>query len=53
MSEAEFFFLMSTTERIPNVVKEAMAAGCVCVVSETPGIRELVEDGQKRNRVGR
>ena len=46
MAKAEVFVLMSRdpTERLPNVVKEAMASGCVCVVSPTTGIRELVPD---------
>jgi glycosyltransferase involved in cell wall biosynthesis len=33
-------------EVLPNVVKEAMAVGCVCIVSPTRGIAELVEDGR-------
>jgi glycosyltransferase involved in cell wall biosynthesis len=47
MSAAEVFVLMSrnASERLPNVVKEAMASGCVCVVTRTPGIDELVQDG--------
>lgn len=32
-------------ERLPNVVKEAMAAGCVTITSRSPGIEELVESG--------
>jgi glycosyltransferase involved in cell wall biosynthesis len=44
---AEVFLHMSRedTERLPNVVKEAMASRCVCVVTQTPGIEELVRDG--------
>ena len=30
-------------ERLPNVVKEAMACRCVCIVSDTPGIMELMQ----------
>jgi glycosyltransferase involved in cell wall biosynthesis len=47
MGRAEIFVLLSrkATERLPNVVKEAMACGCVCVTTPTPGIDELVEDG--------
>ena len=37
--------MLSANERLPNVVKEAMAAGCIPVVARTPGIEELVEDG--------
>ena len=45
MARSEVFVLLSTKpgERLPNVVKEAMALGCVCVVTATPGIDELVE----------
>ena len=47
MSRAEVFMLLSRSdsERLPNVVKEAMVSGCVCVTSRTQGIEELVEDG--------
>jgi glycosyltransferase involved in cell wall biosynthesis len=47
MAAAEVFVSMSRkhSERLPNVVKEAMASRCVCVVSRTPGISELLEDG--------
>jgi glycosyltransferase involved in cell wall biosynthesis len=45
MACAEVFLFMSKWERLPNVVKEAMASECVCVVTRTPGIDELVLDG--------
>ena len=47
LSEAQVFLSMSQKpgERLPNAVKEAMAAGCVVVVGKSPGIEELVEDG--------
>ncbi|MDF1523370.1 MAG: glycosyltransferase family 4 protein, partial [Trueperaceae bacterium] len=45
MHEAEVFLFLSWDERLPNVVKEAMVSGCICVVSHTTGIDELVEDG--------
>ncbi len=47
MARSRVFLFLSTkvSERLPNVVKEAMLAGCHCIVSETPGIRELVEPG--------
>jgi glycosyltransferase involved in cell wall biosynthesis len=32
----------SPAERLPNVVKEAMACRCLCVVTRTPGIEELL-----------
>lgn len=46
MVECRFFILLSDKkgERLPNVVKEAMLAGCVCIVSRTPGIDELIND---------
>jgi glycosyltransferase involved in cell wall biosynthesis len=41
-----FLFLsFSEDDRLPNAVKEAIASRCVCVVSDTPGIDELVQDG--------
>lgn len=46
MARSDVFLMLSSKEgeRLPNVVKEAMAMGCVCIVSKTPGIEELVED---------
>jgi len=48
MAAAEVFLFMSTAsyERLPNVVKEAIASRCFCVVTETPGIEELLQDGK-------
>lgn len=45
MGNADVMILLSSTERLPNVVKEAMLAGCICIVSETLGIDELIEHG--------
>jgi glycosyltransferase involved in cell wall biosynthesis len=47
MAAAEIFILMSrsASERLPNVVKEAMSTRCACLVSDTSGIEELIEDG--------
>lgn len=44
MADAEFFFLMSKyeSERLPNVVKEAMYQRCAVVTTNTQGIQELV-----------
>lgn len=44
MSEAHFFLLMSRhpSERLPNVVKEAMYQKCIVVTTRTPGIEELI-----------
>lgn len=46
LAEAEVFLMMSNLaeERLPNAVKEAMQAQCLCVVSRTIGIEELIED---------
>ncbi|AQA01854.1 hypothetical protein BVC93_04720 [Mycobacterium sp. MS1601] len=41
-SEYFLFFSQKRSERLPNVVKEAMLAKCVCFVSPTQGIEELV-----------
>lgn len=46
LSTAEIFLHMSRDERLPNVVKEAMASRCLCVVTETQGIDELVVEGR-------
>lgn len=47
MRRAEVFMMLSdkSSERLPNVVKEALATSCAVVVSHTPGIDELVTDG--------
>lgn len=46
MSRAEVFIMMSKklSERLPNAVKEAIGCRCLCVVTETPGIEELVQN---------
>lgn len=46
LCEAEVFLFLSRQEHLPNVVKEAMAARCACVVSRTTGIEELVAPGE-------
>lgn len=38
------FFSSKQGERLPNVVKEAMLAGCICIVSYSPGIDELIKN---------
>lgn len=45
LQDASVFMLLSEwyAERLPNVVKEAMACRCVCIVSDTPGIMELMQ----------
>lgn len=44
LAAADMLLLMSKnpSERLPNVVKEAMACRCVSVVTESPGIDELI-----------
>jgi colanic acid/amylovoran biosynthesis glycosyltransferase len=44
MAQAEVFLFLSRSERLPNVVKEAMLCGCLCVTTATVGIREVVPD---------
>ncbi len=43
---ASAFVLLSRHDRLPNVVKEAMAIGVPCVVTATQGMDELVRDGE-------
>ena len=47
LGRAELFVYLSTdtTDRLPNVVKEAVASRCLCIVSRTTGIEELIRDG--------
>jgi glycosyltransferase involved in cell wall biosynthesis len=47
LARAEVFLLLSRYEgeRLPNVVKEAMACRCFVVTTATPGIDELLKDG--------
>ena len=46
LAGAEVFLFLSHEEHLPNALKEAMAAGCACVVSRTAGIEELVIPGE-------
>jgi glycosyltransferase involved in cell wall biosynthesis len=41
---AALFALLSRSpaERLPNAVKEALVSGCLCVVTRTPGIEDLL-----------
>jgi colanic acid/amylovoran biosynthesis glycosyltransferase len=47
LAQAEIFLLLSRDpdERLPNVVKEAMACRCFVITTDTPGIDELIDDG--------
>lgn len=47
MSKTNYFILLSRKrgEVLPNVIKEAMSMGCLCISSETDGISELIENG--------
>lgn len=46
MRRASVFLLFSTGEweRLPNVLKEALWAGCAVISSNSPGIEELIPD---------
>lgn len=44
LRQAEVFLFLSRSERLPNVVKEAMAAGCACVTTATFAMDELLPD---------
>jgi glycosyltransferase involved in cell wall biosynthesis len=46
MRKAEVFLFLSKDERLPNVIKEAMVAKCYCITTNTPGINELINDGE-------
>jgi colanic acid/amylovoran biosynthesis glycosyltransferase len=48
LATAEVFLFLSryVGERLPNVVKEAMACCCLVVTTATPGIGELLTDGE-------
>lgn len=48
MAQSDIFMLLSTKpgERLPNVIKEAMLAGCICISSYSPGIEELIKHNE-------
>lgn len=45
LADASVLLLLSRSpaERLPNAVKEAMACRCLCIVTDTPGIMELLQ----------
>ena len=45
LSLCDVFVLPSYFDTTPNVLLEAMACGCPCVVSDIDGVREVVEGG--------
>lgn len=47
MSHSKLFLFLTShkSERLPNVIKEAMACGCICISSVSPGIEELIQNG--------
>ena len=45
LSSCDVFVLPSYFDTTPNVLLEAMASGCTCVVSDIEGMREVVEGG--------
>ncbi|MEM6366508.1 MAG: glycosyltransferase, partial [Planctomycetota bacterium] len=46
LGTSSLFLLHSThtAERLPNVIKEALASGCFCITTSSPDIRELIQD---------
>ncbi len=46
LQQSSLFMLPSSlpSERLPNVIKEAAAAGCCCLTTATPGIETLIRD---------
>ena len=48
LTQAALFLLPSrhVAERLPNVIKEAAAAGCCCLTTASPGIETLIRDGE-------
>lgn len=43
---ADIFVLSSTRDASPRVVREAQACGVPCIVSDIPGARDLIVDGE-------
>ncbi|WP_299395024.1 glycosyltransferase [Pelagibius sp.] len=45
-AEAVVTMSQSRSERLPNAIKEAMLHRCLCVTGRSPGIEELIKDGE-------
>lgn len=45
LPQRDIFILPSLRDASPRVVREAMACGLPCVVSDIPGARDLIKDG--------
>jgi len=45
-AEAVVTMSQSRSERLPNAIKEAMLHRCLCLTGRSPGIEELIEDGE-------
>lgn len=45
LNKYEYYILASITEGMPKTLLEAMACGLICIGSDIPGIREVIEDG--------
>lgn len=46
LPQADIFILSSTRDASPRVVREAQACGVPCIVSDIPGARDLIIDGE-------
>lgn len=51
-AEAVITMSRSLSERLPNILKEAMLRRCLCLSTRTAGIEELIEDGESGLIVG-
>lgn len=46
LNEADVFIICSSCEGHPKALIEAMACGCACVGTDSPGIREIIAHGE-------